>query len=154
MKVIYNCYGGSHSSVTTAAIHLGLLPSNRLPTYDEFMSLPYFDSQTAVDHGKFRFLGKDNSDNQIYISSKRNLSKYYGDIMLHVAKIAEADLTDMIFIDTMPYVNIFMVIGGYTSRRLGLINIGRPIVIYGTKLSYFKFVHLVEAVKYRLRRET
>ncbi|HBC94637.1 MAG TPA: hypothetical protein DCZ10_17500, partial [Pelotomaculum sp.] len=26
MKVIYHCHGGTHSSVTAAAIHLGMLP--------------------------------------------------------------------------------------------------------------------------------
>ncbi|HPZ72110.1 MAG TPA: DUF3189 family protein, partial [Peptococcaceae bacterium] len=32
MKIIYNCYGGAHSSVTAAALHLGLLPEARPAT--------------------------------------------------------------------------------------------------------------------------
>jgi hypothetical protein len=31
MKIIYHCYGGTHSSVIAAAIHLGLLPEDRVP---------------------------------------------------------------------------------------------------------------------------
>ena len=33
---------------------------------------------------------------------------------------------------TMPAVNLWMKIGGYSSRRLKLVSFGRPIVTYGT----------------------
>jgi xylulokinase len=42
MKIIYHCYGGSHSSVLAAAIHTGRLNPERLPTGEELMALPYF----------------------------------------------------------------------------------------------------------------
>ena len=51
------------------------------------------------------------------------------------------------FINTMPYVNIWMVIGGFLSRRLGWKALGRPLVIYGTKQAYWKFIHLINLVK-------
>ncbi|HEX3010797.1 MAG TPA: DUF3189 family protein, partial [Syntrophomonadaceae bacterium] len=39
MKIIYHCFGGSHSSVTAAAIHLGLIEKHRPPSMEELMSL-------------------------------------------------------------------------------------------------------------------
>ncbi|HWJ02080.1 MAG TPA: DUF3189 family protein, partial [Verrucomicrobiae bacterium] len=45
MKIIYNCYGGSHSSVTAAAIHLGLVDCGKVPCARELWKLPYYDSQ-------------------------------------------------------------------------------------------------------------
>ena len=43
MKIIYHCYGGSHSSVIAAALHLGLLAKDRIPNETELMAIPYFD---------------------------------------------------------------------------------------------------------------
>jgi len=43
LKVIYHCYGGAHSSVTAANIHLGLLPRERTPGYRELISQKLFD---------------------------------------------------------------------------------------------------------------
>lgn len=81
MKIIYNCYGGAHSSVTAAAIHLGWLPETRLPTARELLNLPYYDAQKGKDHGKIRFLGLDCLGNEIYIVGKKNLGSYYEKIM-------------------------------------------------------------------------
>lgn len=155
MKIIYNCFGGSHSSVTTAAIHLGLLPDTRIATPEEFLNIPYYDAQVGKDHGKIRFMGIDCCGNEIYIVGKKNLGNYYEKIMRHLISLTGEKQEKYLFINTMPYVNIWMVIGGYTSRRLGMEMPGRPLVIYGTRKSYLKFVHLVNLLKekYLLFRE-
>lgn len=147
MIFIYNCYGGSHSSVTAAAIHLGLLPETRIANNRELLNTPYYDAQVAEDHGRVRFMGTDKQGNTVFISSKRNLGGRYEKIMREVINIVGADGRKLIFIDTMPYVNLWMVIGGFLSRRLGYYKIGRGIILYGTRQSYFKFIHLVQLVK-------
>lgn len=152
MHIIYNCYGGSHSSVTAACIHSGLLKDNVIPTPGELLSLPYFDQQIAKDHGYIRYIGEDEWGNKIYISSKHNLSYHYETIMRSIACIMDYPNEKLLFIDTMPYVNWLMVIGGYFSRALGLIAIGRPIVILGTQISFFKFSHIVNLTKTKYGR--
>jgi len=147
MKIIYCCYGGSHSSVTAAAIHLGLLPLNRKPTGAELLNIPYFDRQKNPDHGFFRFMGKDEYGNEVYIVGKHNLGKSFEDIIRQIAGIYGFDQSDLALIDTMPYVNVTMMIGGFTSRRLGIIWIGRPVVILGTKKAYFKLAAMVHRIK-------
>ncbi|MGI6226062.1 MAG: DUF3189 family protein [Peptococcales bacterium] len=153
MHIIYNCYGGSHSSVTAASIHAGLLQDNRVPTPEEFMKLPYYDQQVAKDHGYIRFIGEDEYGNKIYLTSKHNLSYHYETIMRSILCIAEIPNEDVVFVDTMPYVNWLMVLGGYLSRRLGLTYIGRPIVIWGTQIAFFNFSHLVNIIKTKHGRE-
>ncbi len=149
MKYIYNCYGGSHSSVTAAAIHLGLLPENRLATARELLSVPYYEAQVKNDHGRIRLVGWDERGHEVYITSKRNQGKNYEHIMRQFLNLTEPNLNnEVVFVDTMPYVNIFMIIGGYLSRRLGFKRLGRFIVCYGTSLSYQKFVHLVRQLKF------
>lgn len=147
MIIIYNCYGGAHSSVTAAALHLQLLSDTRRPSSAELLNLPYFDAQVGKDHGRIRFMGFDSKGNKIYIASKKNLGRYYEKIMYHLLAISGVNQNNFVFINTMPYVNVWMIIGGYLSRRLGLKTLGRPLVIYGTKKSYWKFVHLVNLVK-------
>lgn len=149
MKFIYNCFGGSHSSITAASIHLGLLSENRAATDEELLSLPLFDAQVNADHGRIRFMGWDEKGNEVYITSKRNLQDKYGNIMQCILEAAgRKDLIkEVVFINTMPYVNIFMVIGGFLSRRWGSSRLGRRIVCYGTRQSYFKFALLVRQLK-------
>ena len=43
MKIIYSCYGGTHSSPIAAAIHLGRLPDDRIPSPEELMKTDYYD---------------------------------------------------------------------------------------------------------------
>ena len=43
MIYIYNCYGGTHSSILAMAYHLELLDETREPTKDEILNLPNFN---------------------------------------------------------------------------------------------------------------
>lgn len=149
MKIIYNCYGGAHSSVTAAAIHLQMLPETRKPSAAELLNLPYYDAQVGKDHGRIRFFGFDSRGNQIYITGKKNLGVFYEEIMYNLLFLGgdKQEQENFVFINTMPYVNIWMVIGGFLSRRLGWKVLGRPLVIYGTKQAYWKFIHLINLVK-------
>ena len=146
MKIIYHCYGGSHSSVLAASLHLGLLPRNRLPTPAEISRLPYYDGQTAKDHGHLRYIGTDEQGHQVFIIGKRNLGKIFGRILKGVAAIFSGG-EEIVTVNTMPYVNWLMMVGGFTSRRLGWVRLGRPIVIRGTLHSYYGFLELVNTVK-------
>ncbi|SMB94437.1 Protein of unknown function [Desulfonispora thiosulfatigenes DSM 11270] len=152
MYIIYHCFGGSHSSVTSASIHVGILKENKIPTANELLALPYYDNQINEDHGYLRFMGHDEFGNQVYITGKQNLGESYEKIIRSLASILNIPNEEIIFIDPMPYVNFLMVIGGYLSRKLGLIAIGRPIVILGTQISFYKFSHLVNIIKYKYGR--
>lgn len=152
MIIIYNCYGGSHSSVASASIHAGLIKDNKVPTAKELMNLPFYDRQVAKDHGHIRFIGEDEKGNKIYVTSKHNMGYEYEKTLRSIASILDFPNEKITYIDTMPYVNWLMMLGGFLSRRLGWIKIGRPIVIKGTQLSFFKFGHLVNVVKYKYGR--
>ena len=146
MKIIYHCYGGSHSSVTAAGIHLGLLPSDRLPSLDMFMKVPYFDRQINEDHGYLRFMGKDDKNNDVYIVGRRSLGKFIENAYASINDIFNLG-EELYLVDVMPYVNWYMVVGGTASRKFGWIRFGRPIVLKGTQHSYFKIANLVEKTK-------
>lgn len=146
MKIIYHCFGGSHSSVTAAALHLGLIDKYRLPTEDELMSLPYYDKTTNKDFGSIRFMGIDEFGNEVYILGKKSMADRFTKILMGVAQLLQAE-DQVLVVNTMNRVNLSMKLGGFTSRRIGLVSLGRPIVSHGTRKAFFDLVNLVEITR-------
>lgn len=136
MKIVYHCYGGAHASPTAAAIHLGILTDNRLPRWMDFKKIPYFDRITSTDHGKLIFIDKDAKGNEIYILARRNAPRMVIKIIEEFVKMAGADPMEYYFVDCVQLYNPLMVTGGFSSRGLGWVKFGRPIVILGTILSF------------------
>ena len=58
----------------------------------------------------------------------------------------------LIFVDTLHCVTFKMRLGGYISRRLGLIKIGRPLVASGTRAAFPRLVELVGRIKALLQK--
>ena len=76
LKIIYHCYGGSHSSVIAAALHLKWIDKDRLPSEEEMMAIPYYDKTDNGDFGSILFIGIDESGNEIYVLGKKGMRKY------------------------------------------------------------------------------
>ncbi|NLW07900.1 MAG: DUF3189 family protein [Clostridia bacterium] len=143
MIIIYHCFGGTHSSVTAAAIHLGLLPRDRLPTAAEFRALPYFDARRKGEEGEIRFMGRDSAGNNIYTVGKKNLGTRFEALFYDLAVALGVPQQEILLLNTSPLVNHAMKLGGFISRRLGLVSVGRPLVVWGTRRAYFNLVRFV-----------
>ncbi|SHJ91528.1 Protein of unknown function [Anaerobranca californiensis DSM 14826] len=153
MKVIYNCYGGAHSSVVAGYIHCGLLRKDKIPTKQQLMSLAYYDSQQNLDHGILQYIGIDEQGNEIYSVGLKSERQFSEKCLENIAVIMGIDTDSYIFVDTISKVNWYMRIGGFLSRALGLTIIGRPLVIYGTQRAFFDICQLVEEICEKLRGE-
>lgn len=149
MKIIYYCYGGSHSSVTAAGIHLGLLPLTRIPTPEELLAVPYYDSQAASEHGEYHFMGIDEKGNEVFIIGVKNMDSVFASIVADTLRVFGVSSEEYKLVNSLAKVNNRMRVGGFLSRRLGLVTLGRPLVIKGTQAAYWDFVSLVEQVKNR-----
>ena len=136
MKIVYHCYGGAHASPTAAAIHLGILKDDHLPNWADFKRIPYFDRLTSIDHGKLIFIDKDQRGHEIYILARRNAATMVINIIKEFAKLTGSDPSEYYFVDCVQLFNPLMVTGGFSSRALGWVDIGRPIVTLGTILSF------------------
>lgn len=153
MKVIYHCYGGSHSSVTAAALHLGMLNKGKLPAPEDLMALPYYDKTNDSDFGSIRYMGSDENGNDVYVMGKKSLGDRFNKILMGVAEILKKD-DQLIVVNCMHHVNWSMKLGGFTSRRLNLTYLGRPVVSWGTKKAFAQLVNLVEITRLRILRVT
>lgn len=149
MIIIYHCFGGSHSSVTAAAIHLGFLGSDKPPSQDEMKALPYFDQTTENDFGSFRFMGFDKENNAVYVLGKKSQADRFSNVLLGIAELL-GKKDEVAAVNTMGRVNWSMKLGGFTSRRVGIAGIGRPVVIEGTRKAFWELVNLVEMTKLRI----
>lgn len=147
MKIIYHCYGGAHSSVTAASIHLGFLPADRVPDSEALCQLPFYDRQGHDQHGHFFFMGRDECGHEVFFTARRSRLVVLENIVKGLAEIFDIPSTEYLLVNVMQNVNWAMKLGGYLSRRCGLIKIGRPIVTLGTRRAYFRIADLVQQVK-------
>lgn len=146
MKIIYHCFGGSHSSVLAASLHLGLIDKDKLPTFSDLMALPYFDKTNNDDFGSIRIFGNDEYGNQVYVLGKKSMGNRYAAMLEGIADILGAR-DQLLAVNCMNKVNWFMKIGGFTSRRIGAVDMGRPVLGKGTIDAFFKLVNLVEITR-------
>lgn len=149
MIYIYNCYGGTHSSILAMAYHLGMLDENREPSQDEILSLPNFNKLERKDCGKIFYYGTDKDGNEVYAmgrgGSKFLIPGLYNlATMLHEQKELKGKI---IFSNTSPTVPIHMTFGGLFSRWLKIDSIGVPLLVKGAKQSYKDVVNLVNQTK-------
>lgn len=147
MNIIYHCYGGTHSSVTAAAIHLGKLPSDRIPSSRELLAIEFFDRRGGEDIGKIAFMGKDRWGNDVYVTGRRSRPQILYHITGGLADFINIHPESYMLVDAGCCVNTSMRIGGVLSRRFGLVWPGRPVVTRGTILAYKKICRLVEEVQ-------
>jgi len=144
VKVVYHCYGGAHASPTAAAIHLGILNSRKMPKASDFKQVPYYDTITNLDHGRLIKVGDDHLGNEVYILGRRNSAKIAVNLIREFTRLTGGNPDDYFFVDCVQLYNVFMVTGGFTSRGLGLVRFGRPLVIFGTRLSFFILAGIVQ----------
>lgn len=144
MKIVYHCYGGAHASTTAAAIHLGILPSDHRPTFAELQKVPRFDSVRSWEHGKLFRAGTDSNGNEVFTLGRRNAADLVIKLLKEFMKLNGEDPKTYYFVNCVQLLNPFMVTGGYSSRGLGLVGFGRPLVTFGTILSFPILVRIVQ----------
>lgn len=153
MIVIYHDIGGSHSSIVAANIHINNLPGDTIPDKDSIQRLPGFDGMKSQDWGRLIYAGDDEFGTKVFIISRQNHPELVVPAIKDMYRILNGDDKGLYVINTTPTTNVWMAIGGYSSRMLGLVRFGRPIVTYGTLKSYTKIAKLVGEVKERIRRD-
>lgn len=146
MIFIYNCYGGTHSSSLASSIHLGILPSDRVPSREEILNTPYFDKLCYKDMGKIIYRGTDRWGNKVYTMG-RGTSKVLIPAFEHLIEILGTECgldQDVVLVNASSTVPPLMTMGGFLSRGLKLRFIGRPLLALGAQQTYFNIVELVE----------
>ncbi|NLM25382.1 MAG: DUF3189 family protein [Firmicutes bacterium] len=147
MVIIYCCYGGSHSSPVAAAIHIGQLARSKIPTKAELLSVPYYDQGDSLERGIVKPMGVDEYGNQVYICGRGSERRAIEQAVLSGIRLAGGNVEQVLFVNTLTAVNFWMRIGGFLSRKLKLVSLGRPLVVIGTLRAFPQLVKIVEQTK-------
>ena len=147
MKLFYFCYGRSHSSVIAGYIHLQKLPLDRIPSIQEILAIPEFDQANPRDFGVSYFLGRDTGDNEVYIIGFGKDHQFALQTIHYILIDRGYNPLDWHFFNALDQIGTLTRIGGYLSRRLKLITLGRHLAALGIQKSYSQLVKLVESVK-------
>lgn len=150
LYIVYHDVGGTHSTVIAASIHLHRLPVDHIPTQSEILDIPLFDRLEKKDVGRLIYHGNDEYDNPIYTISRQSSAHLIVNTLETVLSMVGKNNQEILCVDTSPTVNTLMRIGGGSSRRLGLVSFGRPIVTYGTLKAYPKIINLVNKTKLKI----
>lgn len=150
MKVIYACYGGAHSSPLAAAIHLGRIKGDPWPSLEDIANVLYFDIVDGEDRGRVFPVGIDEYGNEVFVLGRGRNALPIEQAVRSGYILAGADPRQLLFVDSLKAVNWQMRIGGFLSRRLRLISLGRPLVTRGSRRAYPRLVEIVNETKQRL----
>lgn len=150
MKIIYHCYGGTHSSVLSAAIHTNLLPPDRIPEQSEILNLPYYDKIRSQEIGIPLYFGQDEDNNLVYIQGMGRAEKIVINTLNSYLANEGISREQVYLQESLHNTNLLVRIGGFLSRGLGFVFPGRWLTVYGLQLAYPKFVAVVQKVKKEL----
>lgn len=151
MRIFYHCYGSAHTSVIASAIHVGILPMSRRPDPEEIRRVPNFDKFKNSEIGTPIYIGPDEDGNQVYIIGLATGKKIMAGALLDFLLSGGVREGDVYFADALPGANVLTRIGGFLSRQVGLVRIGRPLCAKGIWQTYPQFVELVRRVKADVR---
>lgn len=151
MILIYHDFGGTHTSCVCANIHTNNLPMDRIPEKEEIINLSTFDKITKADYGHLMYIGTDEIGTKVFTLCRKSSKKFVIPAIYDVYKIFNSSMNGLFLTDTSPTVNNLMRIGGFSSRSLGLISFGRPIVVKGVQKNYLKLVDLVKTTKENIK---
>lgn len=147
MIVIYHCYGGNHASPVAAALHLGWLSPERPPSYRELIELPLYDKVPPSRYGTIFMLGCDAEGREVGVLAVKNGADLMERLVRDTLQLLGRNPAALSFVDVLPCINVWMRLGGFLSRQLGLVGLGRPLVAWGTRLAFGKIKALVEEAR-------
>ncbi|KAB3538559.1 DUF3189 family protein [Alkaliphilus pronyensis] len=148
MKIIYSCYGGAHTSIVAASIHLNLLPTDRVPFIKEIMSIPYYDYITNSSIGIPLYMGRDNQSNDIYVLGMGACRTQLTELIYNYALYCNIHSKKHLHVvNSIALINLPVRVGGFMSKKLKLMYIGKPITAYGIRKDYRLYAELVQNVK-------
>lgn len=153
MIVIYHDVGGAHSTAVAANIHVNKLPNKKIPDKEQILKLPTYDKISKEQIGHLLYIGEDEFGAKIYTLGRKYSKKHMVAVVTDMFNILKKGNEKLYIVDTHPTVNLWMKIGGFSSRALGLVSFGRPIVTFGTLKAYMNIAEIVENTKQQIKKD-
>lgn len=117
------------------------------------MQIPRFDLTPNSDIGKLFFMGKDDRGDAVYVVGLGAQHRGFRHIIDQYLCLLGLGPEEYRLVNCLPCVTCFTRIGGYFSRSLGLVWVGRRLAALGVRQSFWAYVRLVEKVRASDRQE-
>ncbi|HJV45727.1 MAG TPA: DUF3189 family protein [Bacillota bacterium] len=147
MNIVYFCFGSAHSSIVSAHIHLGDLPSERIPTEQEILAVGDFDSNITYFLGTLFYKGTDELGRRVFTMGMGPEMDIVREAFLSMIELSGGKREDYVFFMALPHINRLAKFGGALSRRYGLTHWGRKLAIKGIQQSYPRLIEFVKNCK-------
>ena len=149
MIYVYDCFGGTHTSVMAASYHLNLIDENHVPSDEEILKLSHFNELKKDSWGHLFFHGTDEKGNKVYTVGRGHSKKIIPALSSLSSMLQNNQLLQekIIFSNTSPTVPPVMTIGGFLSTTLGVDSLGVPLLLKGAKQNYKYIIGLVHNTK-------
>ncbi|MEW6545820.1 MAG: DUF3189 family protein [Bacillota bacterium] len=142
--IVYHCFGGAHTSVVAGAIHLGMLPQR--PTWRQVATFPLFDRTPTRERGWPLYLGTDEKGRRVYAMGRGRDSR--GATLVFDALLRALGLDGQVTShDTLACAGPLTKLGGYLSRRLGLVKPGRALAAVGITRDLPRLLRVVKQAR-------
>ncbi|MGB9868156.1 MAG: DUF3189 family protein [Bacillota bacterium] len=148
--VFFCCYGGSHTSVIQACLHLGLLPLDPRPSYKQLIHLPHFDKVVKSEIGTPMFMGYDSWGRAVYTLGLGRGRKHLNELLGGLLGEIGVNPDQAKFFDCLSTASFLTRVGGFVSRGLGLTFLGRPLVVYSVMAGWPRFCELHRKIRAEL----
>lgn len=142
--VVYHCFGGAHTSVVAGALHLGLLPER--PTWRQVAEFPAFDRPLTRDRGYPLYLGTDERGRRVYAMGRGRDARAAALVLEGLLRALGLEGRVASY-DTLECAGPLTKLGGYLSRRLGLVWPGRRLVAVGVTRDIPRLLRVVERAR-------
>jgi len=152
-KVIFHCYGSAHTSVVAASVYLGILPRDRPPRLEAIAALPYFDRVDQGDIGRPFFMGLDDEGREVYVLGLEGLKVVLRRAIHDLLEACGVPRPRLLMADSLHLAEWRTRVGGFLSRRAGLVRAGRPLALAGVLSRYPDFIRFAAETRERARRE-
>lgn len=122
-RIFYCCYAGTHASIVAGWCHLG----RQLDSVRTILELPYFDRRLTEEIGFPAFLGRDHLGGYVFALGTGHGGKEVG---AHLASEVRLRFPRgrALFFDVRATLDVQSRIGGFLSRRAGIVKPGRYLV--------------------------
>lgn len=152
-RVLYHCFGATHSSVVGAAIHCGILRRGGPVTSLEVATVPGFDRRASSDIGHAFYVGRDERGCEAFAIGFDGARGILTRASLDLLELMGPCPRHVLPADTLSVVSPLVRIGGYLSRRWSVVTIGRRIAAVGIAASARDLQAVVADARLAVRKQ-
>lgn len=153
MKLFFYCRTGVHTSLITAAIHLGWLPTHRKVREAELVKIPYFNNIDYQLLGTPIFLGYDQFNNQVYTFGTWSETEVIPKAVDSLLKLHGVNSDQYLLVNTLRMENLLVRLGVKLAVRFKRKRLAEALLLGGLIKAYPTGLDIVRELRQTLEKE-